>query len=53
MHKRVLIEIEADMSYFKGIFYNLKRDAHVEQSTHFKEMQHSFQRSQLQCLKMW
>jgi len=31
-------DIEANMCYLNGMLYQLKRSAHVEGNTHFKEM---------------
>ena len=53
------IEVGWDIIYFNGMFYQLKRDALVEGSTHFKEMHLSFSRESfkvfLTCvnLRVW
>ena len=52
MCKRFIFDIEVHMSYFNGMLYSLRRNAHAEESTHFKEMHHSCQGNRLKCLNM-
>lgn len=44
--------LEVHISYFNGMLYHVKRNAHVEGTTHFKEMHRPFQGNRLKCLNI-